>query len=169
MRPSSDTWFSAMSVVRDYPIRHAEADGQHERFGTPPHGGRPALRVCGPQGPTTGAPSLFGWIAPPLDGAARLSSTARRWRASWATPPGGSRAALHQARAARSACRWWAAASPSLGTGRRRALLVSHKTLYSKDDLRRPRRPTPWTSTTTGCARRVTPSRPSIRATSIAP
>jgi len=35
------------AAIRDYPIRHAEAGSQYERFGTPPHGGRPVPRISG--------------------------------------------------------------------------------------------------------------------------
>ena len=105
------------AVVRDYPIRRAEAASQHERFGTPPHGGRPAPCISGSGGPSTGAPSLCERIASPFDGAATSSSATRHWLVAGATPPVGSRAARRRARATRSACLSSAAACSTQGPG----------------------------------------------------
>ena len=88
-------------VVRDFPIQRADAASHHERFGTPPSGRRQVPRISGSGGPSTGAPSLCERIASPLDGAAPSSPATRHGPVTGATPPGGSRAARHRARATR--------------------------------------------------------------------
>ena len=76
-------------MVRDYPIRHAEADGQHERFGTP-NGSRPQVGqlACWPVPPPHSPPGQAGWGGPQADEAqgCRRAGRAERPRPGRATP-----------------------------------------------------------------------------------
>ena len=76
-------------MVRDYPIRHAEADGQHERFGTP-NGSRPQVGqlACWPVPPPHSPPGQAGRGGPQADAAqgCRRAGHAERPRPGRATP-----------------------------------------------------------------------------------